>query len=69
MFVANRVAEIIEGTTADQWHHVPTQNNPADAGMCGMSSEALQNSAWWRGPDFLQLSYFLFYPTGQLFEF
>ena len=62
IFVANRVSEILEGTTVDQWHHVATQNNPADAGTRGLSSEALQNSAWLRGPDFLRTSDFPFRP-------
>ena len=35
IFVANCVSEILEGTTVDQWHHVATQNNPADAGTRG----------------------------------
>ena len=62
IFVANRVSEILEGTTVAQWHHVATQNNPADAGTRGLSSEALQNSAWLRGPDFLRISDFPFRP-------
>ena len=62
IFVANCVSEILEGTTVDQWHHVATQNNPADAGTGGLSSEALQNSAWLRGPDFPRTSDFPFRP-------
>ena len=58
LFVANRVSEILEGTTVNQWHHVAIQNNPADAGTRGLSSKALQNSAWLRGPDFLRTSDF-----------
>ena len=59
IFVANRVSKILEGTTVDQWHHVATQNNLADAGTRGLSSEALQNSI---GPDFLRTSDFPFRP-------
>ncbi|XP_075258504.1 uncharacterized protein LOC142350541 [Convolutriloba macropyga] len=66
IFVANRVSEILEGTTVDQWHHVATQNNPVDAGTRGLSSEALQNSAWLRGPDFLRTSDFLFCPDTEV---
>ena len=49
IFVANRVSEILEATSADQWNHVATSDNPADAGTRGMSSEALAGSNWLRG--------------------
>ena len=32
IFVANRVCENLEYTTVDQWNHVATKDNPADAG-------------------------------------
>ena len=32
VFIANRVAEILELTTVDEWNHVPTADDPADAG-------------------------------------
>ena len=44
VFVANRVAEILELTTVDEWNHVPTIDNPADAGTCGLSGKALLES-------------------------
>ena len=31
VFVANHVAEIIDLTCADEWNHVQSTNNPADA--------------------------------------
>ena len=40
VFVANRVAEILELTTVDEWNHVPTADNPADAGTRGLSANA-----------------------------
>ena len=43
-----------------------TQNNPADDGTRGLSSEALQNSAWLRGPDFLRTSDFPFRPDTEV---
>ena len=51
IFFANRVFEIPENTSDDQWNHVATCDNPADAGTRGMSAEVLQSSSWVRGPD------------------
>ena len=63
IFVANRVSEILEGTSVDQWHHVASHANPADAGTRRMSSEALQKSSWLHGPQFLRTSDFPFQPN------
>ena len=41
IFVANRVSEILENTSVDQWNHVATCDNPADAGTRSMSAEVL----------------------------
>ena len=60
MFVANRVCEILDSTTVDEWYYVPTAHNPADAGTRGMSANALLNSCWLSGPDFLKTSDFPF---------
>ena len=54
VFVANRIAEISELTTADEWHHVPSADNPADAATRGLSAKDLLNRHWLRGPDFLR---------------
>ena len=59
-FVANRVCEILDLTTVDEWHYVPTAHNPADAGTRGMSATDLLNSCWLTGPDFLKTSDFPF---------
>ena len=42
VFAANRVGEILESTTVDEWHHVQSGDNPADTGTRGISSEALK---------------------------
>ena len=61
-FVANRVCEILELTTVDEWHYVPTAHNPAAAGTRGMSATDLLNSCCLTGPDFLKTSDFPFKP-------
>ena len=63
IFVANRVCEILEYTSVDQWNHVATKDNPADAGTRGMSAEVLQLSSWVNGPHFLINSSFPFVPN------
>lgn len=53
-FVANRVAEIHESTTSEQWHHVPGSMNPADEGSRGVTIQHFQPGCqWWSGPCFL----------------
>ena len=63
IFVANRVCEILEYTSVDQWNHVATKDNPADAGTRGMSAEVLQLSSWVNGQHFLTNSKFPFVPN------
>ena len=63
IFVANRVCENLEYTSVDQWDHVATKDNPADAGARGMSAEVLQLSSWVKGPHFLSNSRFPFVPN------
>ena len=53
VFVANRVAEILELTTVDEWNHVQTAENPTDAGTRGLSANALLDSPRLKGPKFL----------------
>ena len=50
VFVANRVAEILENSTVDQWRHVEGKMNPADIGTRGMTVEAPKESEWLTGP-------------------
>ena len=64
MFVANRVAEILELTTADEWYHVQSADNPADAGTRGLSAKALLQSSWLIGPKFLKTNEWPFKPSG-----
>ncbi|XP_045023060.1 uncharacterized protein LOC123467054 [Daphnia magna] len=56
VFVANRIAEILDSMTPSQWRHVPGVLNPADEcsrGLC--PSELDPNHRWYRGPEFLVL--------------
>ena len=54
-FVANRVAEIRDSTTPNQWRHVPGSLNPADDCSRGLPiSELAEDSRWIQGPDFLK---------------
>ena len=50
VFVANRVAEILEKSTIDQWRHVEEKMDPADIATRGMTIEALKESEWLTGP-------------------
>ena len=53
-FVANRMAEIHESTTPEQWHHVPASMNPTDEGSRGVTIQHFQPGCqWWSGPCFL----------------
>ncbi|GFW74690.1 acetoacetyl-CoA synthetase [Trichonephila clavipes] len=53
-FVANRVATIQHLTNAEQWHHVSSEQNPADLVSRGLDpSNLYNNSLWWNGPKFL----------------
>jgi hypothetical protein len=54
IFVANRVQQIRESTTPDQWRYIDTKDNPADLASRGASAkELIHNSLWWKGPVFL----------------
>ena len=53
-FVATRLEEIHEHTTAEQWRHVPGALNPANDGSRGLPIEAVYPEyRWWSGPAFL----------------
>ncbi|XP_075157647.1 uncharacterized protein LOC142230914 [Haematobia irritans] len=54
-FVANRVAKIIQVTDVSMWHHVVSEENPADLSSRGVSPRELaENPLWWQGPHWLQ---------------
>ena len=61
MFVANRVTEILEATSKDQWRHVPGDLNPADLASRGIMDPARlmtanqKGTSWFNGPAFMSL--------------
>lgn len=54
VYVANRVALIRKVTKNDQWHHVATDQNPADNGTRFVLASQLQYTTWLTAPQFLQ---------------
>ena len=54
VFVANRVAEILDTTDVSQWKHVSGINNPADNGTRAINIEELKRSEWLTGPAWLK---------------
>lgn len=53
-FVANSVSRIQEKVGNQQWHHVDSEDNPADLGSRGVTPQDLSNSdLWWKGPSWL----------------
>ncbi|XP_075264725.1 uncharacterized protein LOC142356827 [Convolutriloba macropyga] len=58
-FDENRVAEILDTSTVDEWHHVEGAKNPADLGTRGLSFDDIANSNWIKGPDWLLQPIFL----------
>ena len=59
VYVANSVTEILEMTTAFQWHHIGSEENPADICSRGvatvneLSNEIGSAKSWYKGPNFL----------------
>lgn len=53
-FVKNRVIEIRNYTKSDDWHWVPSADNPADLLSRGVPAAKLaQTTMWWQGPTWL----------------
>ena len=55
-FVSNRISEILDSSTPDQWHHVSSEDNPADHCTRGLKARELTpDHIWFTGPKFLCL--------------
>ena len=54
VFVGNRVQEIREQSSPNQWHYVETKSNPADIASRGAGAqELIDNPLWWNELEFL----------------
>ena len=67
-FVANRIGEILESTTVDQWFHILSGDNPADTGTTGISAESLKTSSWVNGPSLLKSGEGTFTPSIEILK-
>ncbi|XP_075158181.1 uncharacterized protein LOC142231459 [Haematobia irritans] len=57
-FVANRVSKIIQAIDPPRWHHVKSEENPADLASRGVyPQDLLGNDLWWHGPTWLRDCY------------
>ena len=55
----NHIGEIQGVTKPGQWHHVPTDENPADYVTLGLDITAVASCQhWWKEPSFLRQSGF-----------
>ena len=54
VFVANRVAEILDTTNVSQSNHVSGINNPADIGTRAINVDEVRRSEWLTGPVWLK---------------
>ena len=55
IFVANRVAEILDNTNVRQWRHCSGELNPADDGTRGLPLKDFSSACrWFSGPQFQQ---------------
>ncbi|GFV97506.1 integrase catalytic domain-containing protein [Trichonephila clavipes] len=53
-FVANRVSKIHQLSSCDQWHHIASEQNPAEVLSRGLLPEELRDdSLRWHGPELL----------------
>lgn len=53
VYVANRIQQIRDFSKPQQWHHVTTEQNPADHASRGFDVQSLRASNWQTGPQFL----------------
>ena len=54
IFEGNRISAILQRSNCEQWHHVVSSKNVADAASRGLGIVDLENGDWFTGPKFLQ---------------
>ena len=54
VFVANRVAEILDTTNVSQWNHMSRVNDPADIGTRAINVDEFKRSEWLTWPAWLR---------------
>lgn len=55
VYVSNRVECIRKFSSPEQWHYIPTSQNPADVATRSVPAVLLLNTSWLTGPKFLLL--------------
>ncbi|KAI4881114.1 hypothetical protein NFI96_016565, partial [Prochilodus magdalenae] len=53
VYVHNRVHRIRQTTSPQQWHYIPTDQNPADLATRSVPASQLATTMWFTGPEFL----------------
>lgn len=53
VYVHNHVHRIRQTTSPEQWHYVPSEQNPADLATRSVAASQLMDTRWFKGPDFL----------------
>ena len=53
VYVSNRVSRIRKSSVPSQWHHVSSENNPADIATRPITALLLSQTYWFTGPPFL----------------
>ncbi|KFM62154.1 hypothetical protein X975_06179, partial [Stegodyphus mimosarum] len=57
LFVKNRIQEIQNLTSPENWHYCPGKSNPADLASRGAKLHELKNNPiWFQGPEWLRMS-------------
>lgn len=54
VYAHNRVHRIRQTTFPEQWHYIPSEQNPADLATRSVPVPQLLDTMWFKGPDFLR---------------